>query len=390
LGGDFSLSGIPVLSAKNIKDGQIVLNDDLRYVAAEMFERWMPEKLQPGDVLLTSEAPLGEVFYVRGANYCLGQRLFALRAAPLKIDSRFLYYLLKSNAVQHRLHARATGTTAQGIRQAELVKVELDLPRLEEQRTISVILGALDDKIELNRKMNETLEAIARAIFKSWFVDFDPVRAKAEGRQPFGMDTDTAALFPDSFQDFPLGKMPDGWSPLAWGELVTLEYGKALLDYNHESGTYPVYGTNGKIGTCAEPLCKHPGIVIGRKGAYRGVHFSRNPFFVIDTAFYVEPRTRLEMRWAYYELLRQDINSMDSGSAIPSTSREDFYALPVVAPPLRVQQQFSKVLEPYWDHQARNEEQNSTLSAIRDALLPKLISGKIRIRAAEKEVEASV
>src|SRR6202035_4247893 len=104
------------------------------------------------------------------------------------------------------------------------------------------------------------------------------------------------------------------------------------------------YGTNGQIGWHTEPLCDHPGIVIGRKGAYRGVHYSSQPFFVIDTAYYVEPRREMELRWAYYEMLELDINSMDSGSAIPSTSREDFYALPVIVPPAAIQKKFIEML----------------------------------------------
>ena len=188
------------------------------------------------------------------------------------------------------------------------------IPPLLEQRAIAHILGALDDKIELNRRMNETLGAMARALFQSWFVDFDPVRANAEGRDP-GLPKEIADLFPDCFEESELGKIPAGWCATRWGEMVTLEYGKSLTGYDEEAGTYPVYGTNGRIGRCSEPLCKHPGIIIGRKGAYRGVHFCSEPFFVIDTAFYVEPRKPVELRWAYYELLRQDINSMDSGGA---------------------------------------------------------------------------
>src|SRR5262249_37555163 len=135
------------------------------------------------------------------------------------------------------------------------------------------------------------------------------------------------------------------------------------------------------------PLCNHPGIIIGRKGAYRGVHYCSQPFYVIDTAFYVEPRKNLELRWAYYDLLRNDINSMDSGSAIPSTSREDFYNLPVVCPPSSVQQAFVQILSPLWLRQKQAEKEILNLAALRDTLLPKLISGELRVKAAEALVE---
>src|SRR2546426_11930456 len=110
------------------------------------------------------------------------------------------------------------------------------------------------------------------------------------------------------------------WRDLHWGDLATLEYGKGLRGYERGSGQYRVFGTNGPIGWHTEPLCDHPTVVVGRKGAYRGIHYSDGPCFVIDTAFYLESRDRFDMRWAYYELLTHNINSMDSGSAIPSTS----------------------------------------------------------------------
>ena len=129
--------------------------------------------------------------------------------------------------------------------------------------------------------------------------------------------------------------MSSEWQQSTWGDIATLEYGKAIRDYKNAVGEYPVYGTNGPIGFHSQALCKTPGVVIGRKGAYRGVHYSNQPFFVIDTAFYLNPKEELDMRWAYYTLLTCDINGMDSGSAIPSTSRDEFYKLPVLVPSRR-------------------------------------------------------
>ena len=123
-----------------------------------------------------------------------------------------------------------------------------------------------------------------------------------------------------------------GWQTSLWGELSTLEYGKSLRGYASSAGPYRVYGTNGPIGWHSESICSYPSVIIGRKGAYRGVHYSATPFFAIDTAFYLKPKVELDTRWAYYELLTKDINGMDSGSAIPSTSREDFYGLTVQVP----------------------------------------------------------
>ena len=158
------------------------------------------------------------------------------------------------------------------------------------------------------------------------------------------------------------------WEERKWGDIAKLEYGKALRNYQDAQGEYPVYGTNGAIGWHNEPLCSHPGIIIGRKGAYRGVHYSSKPFCVIDTAFYLEPKQQLDMKWAYYQLLTHDINSMDSGSAIPSTSRDAFYQLPVRVPPLNTQSAIAQILGSLDDKIELNRRMNETLEATARAI----------------------
>ena len=158
------------------------------------------------------------------------------------------------------------------------------------------------------------------------------------------------------------------WHECHWGDLATLEYGKSLRDYQDKKGPYPVYGTNGPIGKHSEPLCNHPGVIIGRKGAYRGVHYSKIPFFVIDTAFYLKPKIDIDLKWAYYELLTQDINNMDSGSAIPSTSRDSFYNLIVQVPSLPEQHAIASILCSLDDKIELNHQMNTTLEAIGQAI----------------------
>jgi len=162
--------------------------------------------------------------------------------------------------------------------------------------------------------------------------------------------------------------MANSWQERRWGDLATLEYGKSLRGYENSAGPYPVYGTNGLIGSHSEALCNHPGVVIGRKGAYRGVHYAQNPFYVIDTAFYLEPKVDLDLKWAYYTLLTQDINGMDSGSAIPSTSRADFYALPITVPPLPEQHAIARILGALDDKIELNRRMNETLEAMARAI----------------------
>lgn len=158
--------------------------------------------------------------------------------------------------------------------------------------------------------------------------------------------------------------MADDWRHLTWGELAILEYGKGLRGYKDAVGQYRVFGTNGPIGWHTEALCEFPTVIVGRKGAYRGIHYSKKPCFVIDTAFYLKPKLDFNMRWAYYELLTHDINSMDSGSAIPSTSRESFYCLPVRYPPLEEQETIANILGTLDDKIELNRRMNETLEAM--------------------------
>ncbi len=158
---------------------------------------------------------------------------------------------------------------------------------------------------------------------------------------------------------------------IKWGDLATLEYGKSLRDYRESKGKCRVFGTNGPIGWSDESLCSTPTVIVGRKGAYRGIHFSFEPCFVIDTAFYLKPKVDFDMRWAYYQLLTQDINGMDSGSAIPSTSRDDFYQLSVNVPPLEQQKKVARILSDLDAKIELNNKMNKTLETMAQALFKK-------------------
>ena len=158
------------------------------------------------------------------------------------------------------------------------------------------------------------------------------------------------------------------WHQRSWGDLATLEYGKALRSYRNAAGPYFVFGTNGPIGRHTDATTTGPTVVVGRKGAYRGIHYSSEPCWVIDTAFYLKTKKDIDIRWAYYALLNLNINNIDSGSAIPSTSREDFYALPVAEPPLSEQRAIAHVLGALDDRIELNRRMNATLEAMARAL----------------------
>ena len=283
-------SGIPLITAKVVKGGRI--KTPTEFIAIEDYDFWMRRGIpRLGDVLITTEAPLGEVAQLCQQRVALAQRLILLRGKSEVLDNRFLKFLMQSAPVQHQLHARATGTTVLGIKQKELRQIGLALPPLPEQHAIAHILGTLDDKIELNRRMNETLEAMARALFKSWFVNFDPVRAKMAGRDT-GLPKRLADLFPDRMVDSELGEIPEGWEVKTLGDLLELAYGKALRADSRHDGDVPVYGSNGEVGWHNKRLVQGPGIVVGRKGNPGVITWAAIDFFPIDTTFYVVPKDR--------------------------------------------------------------------------------------------------
>ena len=263
-----------------------------------------------------------------------------------------------------------------------------------EQRAIAHILGALDDKIELNRRMNATLEAMARALFKSWFVDFDPVRAKlalsgAEGMagRDTGLPAEIADLFPDGFEELAVEDVPKGWRVKTNGELFELAYGKALKEGNRRPGHVPVYGSNGQVGWHDEKLVSGPGIVVGRKGNPGIVTWAPTDFFPIDTAFYVIPKEPCcSLHFLFYALQTQDLASLGADSAVPGLNRNIAYMNKQVVPPPDIMKHFDQQARSIFLRIHQSDEQSRTLAALRDALLPKLISGAVRVGDAARVV----
>jgi type I restriction enzyme, S subunit len=300
-------------------------------------------------------------------------------------DEKFAYYFLKTMDFK-RFNS---GSAQPSLNRNYIHPIPVKIPRLSEQCAIAHILGTLDDKIELNRRMSETLEAMARTLFKSWFVDFDPVRAKAEGRQPEGLDVDTAALFPDAFEDSPLRKIPQGWRVDGLGNVIELAYGKALKEENRRRGDIPVFGSNGQVGWHDEKLVDGPGIVVGRKGNPGIVTWSQTDFFPIDTAFYVVAKDQdLSLHYLFHSLRELDLASLGADSAVPGLNRNIAYMSKITVPPYNILKLFDNHAMGFNEMVQANIVQSRTLAAIRDALLPKLLSGEVRIRDAEKWLEA--
>jgi restriction endonuclease S subunit len=247
-------SGIPLITAKVVKGGRIEKPDE--FIAETDYEAWMRRGIpEAGDVVITTEAPLGQVAQLGNERVALAQRLIALRGKQGVLDNTFLKFLMQSRGVQDQLLARASGTTVFGIRQSELRKIILTLPPFSEQRAIADILGSLDDKIEVSRQMNETLEVMTRELFRSWFVDFEPSRAKREGRAT-NLPQRLAELFPGAIVSSQNTEIPESWQLKPIGELAVVSGGSTPstkeLSY-WENGTH-YWATPKDLSTLTTPV----------------------------------------------------------------------------------------------------------------------------------------
>ncbi len=375
--------GVPLVTAKVIKGGRI--ETPTEFIAPEEYDSWMRRGIPlSGDVVMTTEAPLGEVAQLGGEKVALAQRVITLRGKAGFLDNAYLLYLFQTEEMQEQLKSRATGTTVLGIKQSELRKLGIRIPPFALQRSATGVLKALDDRITLLRETNATLEAIAQALFKSWFVDFDPVHAKQAGRAPEGMDEATAALFPDEFEESELGAVPRGWFVSKLESLTELAYGKALKAADRVEGPVPVYGSGGITGYHDSSLAIGPSVIVGRKGTVGSLYWEDRPFFPIDTVFYVKAHKPLT--YCYYLLQTLGLENMNTDGAVPGLNRSNVYRLQIVTPPDCILGAFDSMVSLLRERIFSASQQAQTLATLRDTLLPRLISGQLRLPEAEAMV----
>ena len=389
-----SSTGIPVLSAANVRGGALDLAG-LTYVSEATYEAWTTRGLPaPGDVLITTEAPVGEVApFPQHGTWLITRRIIALRPDSSALDSRFLLYGLMGGEAPARLRAAARGTTAPRILKTDILDLEVAVPPLPEQKAIAHVLGTLDDKIELNRRTCETLEAMARAIFRSWFVDFDPVWAKREGRRPAGMDTATAALFPDDFEDSELGPIPRGWrvGPLSDVVEVTMGSSPPGETYNDVGDGVPFYqGIRdfGRRSPTPRVYCSAP---IRAATAGDTLVSVRAPVGQTNMAAHTccigrgvaAIGHRAGLAHFAYQLVRSlsgRLAAYDAeGTVFGAIRRRDLEALLLVHPPEAAQRTYDVLASALGESVSTLEAQGRALAAVRDALLPKLMSGEVRV-----------
>ena len=346
-----------------------------------------------------------------GSRLLHNQRLGKVVIRPdAALEQRYLFYLLRSREYRDEVLASATGTTVKHTSPARIRRFRFRLPPILEQRAIAHILGTLDDKIELTRRMNETLEAISRALFKSWFVDFDPVRAKSEGRDP-GLPPHLADLFPDSFEDSELGQIPEGWGTLRLGDLLVLEKGLSYKgQFLGETGMPMVnLGCFLSPGRFAGTAMKH------YFGEFRDRHVVRPRDLVIANTDLTQKREVIgcpalippqdgldkllfthhvfaarfregQEPWklfAYFSLLQEEFRERATGFATGTTvlalPRDAVLGLQAAAPPAALVRAFGSIAFSVIERQWKTMGESATLAAVRDTLLPKLVSGELEV-----------
>ncbi len=366
------------------------------FISSDRDQRLGKGKVALDDVVLTTRGTLGNTAHLGEAvpyqHVRINSGMVILRASKAALDPRFLFLVTRSPQFRSQVQSLSTGSAQPQLPIRDIEQISIPLPPLRQQRAIAHLLGTLDEKIELNRRMNETLESMARSLFKSWFVDFEPVRAKMEGRwRPGeslpGLPTDLYDLFPDRLEPSELGEVPEGWEVKTLGDVIEFKYGKALRSADRRGGSVPVFGSNGQIGSHNERLVSGPGIIVGRKGNPGVVTWSHGDFFPIDTTFYVVPRFAIvALPFLYYALSGQDLPAVSADSAVPGLNRNLAYMNQQLVPDLQLITIFNDYATFIFSLHHRLAEESRTIAAQQDTLLPKLVSGEVQVGEANTAV----
>lgn len=399
-----------LLTPGNFAIGGGFKDDKFKYYDGPVPEEFI---LQEGDLLVTmtdlsrNGDTLGYPAIVPPVSgqqrYLHNQRLGKIIITDTReLHPRFLFYVLCTREYRHEIIARATGTTVKHTSPSRIKEFETSIPPFDAQQAIGCILGSLDDKIDLNRRMNQSLEATARAIFKSWFVDFDPVRARAEGRAP-RLPRYVADLFPTSLVKLELEEIPNGWSVGTLGDIA--ENQRRGVDPNEIEPSTPYFGLEHMPRRCiALSEWGHADALESNKFEFEQgeILFGKlRPYFhkvgvapvsgVCSTdILVVAPKTP---EWFGFVLghvsstdFVQHTNASSTGTKMPRTSWQEMARYKVAVPPKPIAARFDKTIRPLVARITANIHESRTLAALREALLPKLISGELAVPDAERIV----
>ena len=337
---------------------------------------------------------MGEVCMIpAGLRCCLGQRMVLLRPRPAATDPRYLLYAIQSQSVQQEIALHdGTGSTVSNLRISLLENLQIPNYPLSDQRAIAHFLGTLDDKIDLNRRMNATLEAMARALFRSWFVDFDPVRAKMEGRDT-GLPTGIADLFPDRLVDSELGEIPEGWMAGTLGDHVVNFDSKRVpisgAARAKREGPYPYHGAAGVLDHLDDYLFDGVFLLLGEDGSVmreNGLAVTQyvwGKLWVNNHAHVLQGAGAVSTEQVYLHFSFEPVAPLVTGAVQPKLSQGRMNRVPFVFAGDAICHAFGRLTQRWFARVRSCTEETRTLAALRDALLPKLVSGELRVNALE-------
>jgi type I restriction enzyme S subunit len=408
LGARFVEHGISFVKVESITEDGRILPDKLAHIDAATDALLSRSRLEQDDILFTIAGTIGRAALVPSwllpAN--TNQAVAIVRPKREVIDPGFLFYVLRDKSRVKHAQTRVVQSVQANFSLGELSSLEIPLPPLAEQKAIAAVLGALDDKIELNRRMNATLEAMVRALFQSWFVDFDPVRAKLEGRQPVGLDPATAALFPDSFQDSDAGNIPNGWEVVKLKDL-TSKIGSGATP----RGGSEVYVAEGPALIRSQNVYDHefrwPGLArLTDKSAeeLKNVEVMKNDVLlnitgdsilrtcVVDPAALparvnqhvaiIRAINGIPAHYLHLYLVQESMKSfligMSAGATRHAITKGHLESIDMLKPSALVLKAFDQRTMPWFAQIDANRSQSRTLATLRDILLPKLLSGEFK------------
>ncbi|MCW5230778.1 restriction endonuclease subunit S [Verminephrobacter eiseniae] len=406
---DFRDSGVSLLRLAGVGDKFATL-DGCNFLDPEMVDKkWPHFRLDAGDIVTSASASFGRTSIVgkatEGAISYTG--IIRFRPRTNKIVPGFIELFLRSPFFENQARSFAVGGVIQHFGPTHLKQMAIALPPIEEQMAISSIIGAFDDKIELNRRMHATLKATAQALFKSWFVDFDPVRAKMEGRAPEGMDEATAALFPDGLEESEsdLGRVPRGWKVQSLDEIAEFLNGLALQKFpaTDPAGSLPVIkiaelrnGISAKSDRASRDvpekyIIEDGDFLFSWSGSLLAKFWTEGEGALNQHLFKVTSE-RYPMwfvsHWVHHHLEEFQSIAASKATTMGHIQRSHLKSAMAICPMDDALKKFDTVMAPFIDASIRNEIESRSLATLRDTLLSKLLRGELRVAQAEKEIFA--
>jgi type I restriction enzyme S subunit len=400
---EYTTGGTPVLTKGDVKPAGRVEHGG-KFVSTEFAKASGWRFSGPGDLIVTTRDLtlaanfLGLVSRIpEYDSFVVNQGATIFRIDESRIDPCYLVYWCCGSEYRQHIQDNYVGSTQIHIRQDDLFGAPLRLVPLSEQKAIAHVLGTLDDKIELNRRMNETLEAMARALFQSWFVVFDPVRAKAEGRDP-GLPQHLADLFPDAFEDSELGEIPRGWGVGCVDDEFNLTMGQSPPGetYNESGEGLPFYQGRRDFGSrfptqrvyCTAPtrFAKEGDTLISVRAPVGDINVAAEDCVIGRGVAAARHRTG-SRSYTYQFMLAQEetfARFEGEGTVFGSMGKKDFHSIPCVVPSRNLVREFETRFGDIDSRVEANEYESRTLATLRDTLLPKLISGELRVQDAER------